>query len=84
MLGIHSPSTEFAEIGRYVIDGMTEGMDSKDGALSEQATATTNALMGAFGGMSKMFASIGVNAMDALSGSLGGAIQSLQNRVPPS
>lgn len=81
LLGIHSPSTEFAEIGRYVIDGMTEGMDSKDSALSEQATATINALMGAFGGMSKMFASIGVNAMDALSGSLGGAIQSLQNRV---
>lgn len=81
LLGIHSPSTEFAEIGRYVIDGMTEGMDSKDSALSEQATATINALMGAFGGMSKMFASIGVNAMEALSGSLGGAIQSLQNRV---
>lgn len=81
LLGIHSPSTEFAEIGKYIIDGLMGGMNDKDNALSNQAAATIEVLVGAFGGMTNMFSSIGNNAMNALSGSLGNAISGLQNRV---
>lgn len=50
LLGIHSPSTVFAEIGQNLIAGLIVGMQDKSGALLESAKGIFGALTGVGGG----------------------------------
>lgn len=50
LLGIHSPSTVFAEIGRFIIEGLIEGILGSVGRLKEKVSGVINTIKGWFTG----------------------------------
>ena len=80
-LKIHSPSQVFAEIGEFMMLGLKSGVDGETNAVNTQMVKIVSTMKDAFSGMANIFSDIGRNAMNALSGSLGNAIQSLKNKV---
>ncbi len=68
-LGIHSPSTVFAELGNYSIQGYVKGMSSGDGLIRSAATGIAGEAMAALEKAGD-FGSAGASMMDSLISSL--------------
>jgi phage-related protein len=51
-LGIHSPSREFAKLGRFVGQGLIDGIDSQTSLASKASGRLADAVMGGFGDVS--------------------------------
>lgn len=65
-LGIHSPSTEFANIGGYSIDGLIEGLGSKDAQLSNTMGDIGATLLDSLKTSTSGIPQIGQDSMDEL------------------
>ncbi|MCM1235407.1 MAG: phage tail tape measure protein, partial [Ruminococcus flavefaciens] len=79
--GIHSPSTVFAEIGEFMMQGLSNGLDGESGTVDARMLEIVETMKSTLAGMTSIFSDIGQNAMSALSGSLGNAIGALQGKV---
>jgi len=80
-LGIHSPSTVFADIGENIMAGLENGADGGLGAVNAQMLKTVEAMKEAFASTAQMFAQIGQTIMDSLSKALGGAIDNVNAQM---
>jgi len=81
LLGIHSPSKVFEEIGKNVVLGLGGGIKKNTGGIDEKTEAIVAAMKDKFAGMPDFFFGIGNNALSSLSGSLGAGIDKLKNKV---
>ena len=66
VLGIHSPSKEFAEIGRYSVEGFVKGLSTFSSDVSESAAnigqvaiETLNSSLNGLGGLNEAFYNLG-------------------------
>lgn len=70
LLGIHSPSAVFADIGKNMMAGMESGIDSGMAGLAESAQSAASAVTDAFGDLPEETDAIGAMSMLALQSSM--------------
>lgn len=66
LLGIHSPSTVFAEIGTNLIEGLLGGITEKFDAVVEFFSGAFDGILETFTGLPEKFQSIGGNIVDGI------------------
>jgi hypothetical protein len=71
LLGIKSPSTVFAEIGRNIIDGLTGGIGAKLGSLSAQISGIPSRIRSAIGRAGDVLYTVGQNIAIGLANGIG-------------
>jgi len=66
LLGIHSPSTVFAEMGDNIIAGLLEGISNKWDSILEFFSGAVKDIKGVFSGAPDWFKNIGKNMLEGL------------------
>lgn len=67
LLGIHSPSTVFADIGANTVQGYINGAEGQSGNLSSSMSRIASDTTGSFTGIDAQFGTIGSNVVTSLS-----------------
>lgn len=66
LLGIHSPSTVFAEMGANTVQGYINGAEGESGNLSSSMSRIASNTTGSFTGIDTQFGAIGSNVVSSL------------------
>jgi phage-related protein len=80
-LGIHSPSTVFAEIGADLIEGLLSGIGTGFAALAQLPGEIFNLLVGPFTGSAAWLVAQGKNAVIGLINGIGAEVSALSTRA---
>jgi hypothetical protein len=85
VLGIHSPSTVFAEIGKHSVQGLADGLDGNHGLVTGSAENLSNGVIGTFKDMfqiqspSKVLKEIGKEVGHGFRDGLDGSVEDIKN-----
>lgn len=80
-LGIHSPSTVMAGIGRNLIDGLMKGIGDRFGALVNRVTQIPGQIRAGLGAAGQILLQKGRDVVTGLGNGLGDRFAALQNRA---
>lgn len=81
ILGIHSPSKEFAGIGENIVLGLKSGVDGENGAINASMVGVVETMKRAFSNIASIFSEIGSKAVQALTNGFAPAVRKMEAEV---